>query len=384
MDYLSRALELEKQIDAMRRDFHMHPELGNREFRTSDRIVQILEGLGLEVRRVYGTAVLALLRGSSDGPTVAIRSDIDALPVTEETGCDFASRNPGIMHACGHDVHITSALSCAMLLASNRDALEGNVLFVFEPDEEGEGNAAKLIEHGAMDGVAAVFGGHVDPSLPLGTIGVKYGKMYAASDVITVNVHGLSCHGATPEKGHDALMAASEMVLRLSRLECPCPEPYVFSIGQLSAGTASNVIADQATFAGVLRTFGNESLSMLRSLVRSTVAEISEKYSVTSEIVISGSYGGVVNTDRETDLAREQAVSMFGEDHVVTMKDFNLTTEDFGYYIDSCCGAFVSIGAGDSSPLHSPVFLPSSKAAVYAGALYASIAEKALKTYRAH
>ena len=377
-DYLSAAFEIEEYLNRVRETLHRYPEEGNSEYFTSEFLEAELKSLGLDVDRILGTALVAVLHGGKPGKRVALRADMDALPVTEATGCSFTSENNGMMHACGHDIHMTAALGAAKLLASKRNDLKGDIVFLFQPDEEGKGGAQRMIEAGAVEGVKAVFGGHVSPDLPLGTVGIRYGKFYAASDVITVKVHGKSCHGATPEKGADALLAAVEMIEKLSLLKPSSGDRAVLTIGEFRSGTACNIIADEAVFKGIVRTLGNADREEMRRLIKAITEEVSERYNVKSELELSYSYGGVVNTDAETALMEESAVQVLGQENVVRIQEPTMTTEDFGYFIDACSGCFCSIGAGCSEPLHSPRFLPDSKVAVYAAAVYARTLENAL------
>ena len=377
-DYLSAAFEIEEYLNRVRETLHRYPEEGNREYFTSEFLEAELKGMGLDVDRILDTALVVVLHGGKEGGKVALRADMDALPVEERTGCPFSSENREMMHACGHDIHMTAALGAAKLLAAKRNELAGDVVFLFQPDEEGKGGAQRMIEAGAIDGVKAVFGGHVSPDLPLGTVGIRYGKFYAASDVITVKVHGKSCHGATPEKGADALLAAVEMIKKLSELKPSSGDRAVLTIGQFRSGTACNIIADEAEFRGIVRTLGNADREEMRRLIRAVTEEVSACYNVRSELELSYSYGGVVNTESETALMEESAVQVLGREHVIRIQKPTMTTEDFGYFIDACSGCFCSIGAGCTEPLHSPHFLPDSKAAVYAAAVYARTLENAL------
>ena len=377
-DYLSAAFEIEEYLNRVRETLHRYPEEGNSEYFTSEFLEAELKSLGLDVDRILGTALVAVLHGGKPGKRVALRADMDALPVTEATGCSFTSENNGMMHACGHDIHMTAALGAAKLLASKRNDLKGDIVFLFQPDEEGKGGAQRMIEAGAVEGVKAVFGGHVSPDLPLGTVGIRYGKFYAASDVITVKVHGKSCHGATPEKGADALLAAVEMIEKLSLSKPSSGDRAVLTLGEFRSGTACNIIADEAVFRGIVRTLGNADREEMRRLIKAITEEVSERYNVKSELELSYSYGGVVNTDAETALMEESAVQVLGQENVVRIQEPTMTTEDFGYFIDACSGCFCSLGAGCSEPLHSPSFLPDSKAAVYAAAVYARTLENAL------
>ena len=377
-DYLSAAFEIEGHLNRVRETLHRYPEEGNSEYFTSEFLEAELKSLGLDVDRILGTALVAVLHGGKPGKRVALRADMDALPVTEATGCSFTSENNGMMHACGHDIHMTAALGAAKLLASKRNDLKGDIVFLFQPDEEGKGGAQRMIEARAVEGVKAVFGGHVSPDLPLGTVGIRYGKFYASSDMITVKIHGKSCHGATPEKGADALLAAVEMIRRLSDLKPSSGDKAVLTIGQFRSGTACNVIADEAEFRGIVRTLGSADREEMRSLIKAVIDDVSKIFNVRSDLELSYSYGGVVNTDAETALMEESAVQVLGRDNVVRIQEPTMTTEDFGYFIDACSGCFCSIGAGCTEPLHSSRFLPDSKAAVYAAAVYARTLENAL------
>nr|MCR5826543.1 amidohydrolase [Oscillospiraceae bacterium] len=238
-DYLKEIQQFAAELTALRRAFHFHPELGNREYETAARIERWLHDCGIPTRRLLDTAVVGRLRGGREGRTVALRADMDALPLQEATGAAFASEVPGVMHACGHDVHMAAALGAARLLAAQQETLPGEVLFFFQPDEEGNGGAQRMIDAGVLEGVDAVFGCHVAPDLPLGTVAVRYGKFYAASDTFRVTLTGKSAHGAQRELGVDALAAAAELVTALLSLPSAFPhERSVVSVGTLHAGTA--------------------------------------------------------------------------------------------------------------------------------------------------
>ena len=284
-NYLNEAQSLAAELTALRRAFHMDPELGNREFHTAERIEAALKGWGIPTRRLLDTAVVGRLDGALPRPVAALRSDMDALPLTEATGADFASRNPGVMHACGHDVHMTAALGAARLLANHRHTLKGSVVFLFQPDEEGRGGARRMIEAGALEGVDAVFGAHVSPDLPVGHVGVRYGKFYAASDTFKIVVNGVSAHGAEREKGIDALGAAAALVSRLIDLpRCLPNERAVLSVGSFHAGTVMNALADRAEFEGIMRTLGPAARAALKRLFRTAVDEVMSAWGATAEV----------------------------------------------------------------------------------------------------
>ena len=378
-DFLSEAASLQSFLQAVRQTLHRAPELGNQEFKTSAYLRSILEPLGLTVENPFGTALCATLHGARPGKTAALRADMDALPVAEATGADFSSRTPGVMHACGHDIHMTAAVGAAILLAAHRETLCGSVRFLFQPDEEGSGGAQRFVDAGCLRGVDAVFGAHVSPELPLGTVGVRYGKFYAASDTFSITVHGKSAHGAEPEKGIDALQAAARLAVRLVDLRSALNgERCAVTVGTLQAGTAINVVADTAQLTGILRTLGPDSRARMRRLVTDAAAEIAAQTGTQIGVQLHESYPGVVNDDGASQLVHDTAVQLLGEENVTVLQQPTLMTEDFGYYLTAARGCFYPVGAGCAAPLHSPQFLPDIRAAVTAAALHAAVLERAL------
>lgn len=374
MNTLLRAEALVPKLYSIRERIHRHPEIGNQEFETAALVEETLQQLGISTRRVTDTGIVGELSGAYPGPIAALRADMDALPVTESSGADFSSEIPGMMHACGHDVHTTAVLGAAMLLAEQRDRLHGTVRFFFQPDEEGSGGARRMIEAGCMDGVEAVYGAHVAPDLPEGVIGVRYGKFYAASDMFDVTIRGLSAHAAMPEKGKDALSAAAAIITELRKLPKKLiADPAVLTTGTFHAGTARNIIADRADFTGIIRTLGPEDRSCLNRAFRETIEEIAGQFDVRPEIRIMGSYAGIVNSEEETRLVQNTAETLFGTDLVQVIEQPTMISEDFGYFIDAAKGSFYHIGAGCSVPLHSPNFLPVPYTIIRLAALHADI-----------
>lgn len=378
-NFLSEAASLQSCLQTVRQTLHRTPELGNQEIKTSAYLKRLLESLGLAVENPFGTALCATLHGAKHGKTVALRADMDALAVTEATGADFSSQTPGVMHACGHDIHMTAAIGAAMLLAAHRETLCGTVRFLFEPDEEGSGGAQRFVEAGCLQNVDAVFGAHVSPELPLGSVGVRYGKFYAASDTFSITVHGKSAHGAEPEKGVDALQAAARLAIRLVDLRNALNgERCAVTVGTMQAGTAINVVADVAHLTGILRTLGPDSRVRMRTLVKQVSADIAAQTNTQIDVQIHESYPGIVNDNGASQMVYDTAKHMLGESNIAVLQQPTLMTEDFGYYLSAARGCFYHIGAGCTAPLHSPQFLPDIHAAITAAALHAAIIERAL------
>ena len=376
--------EEKNKMRAVRAALHRRPEPGNSEKYATELILGALSGLGLETLRPLLTGAVGVLRTGRPGPTVLLRADIDALPVTEETGAPFASETPGLMHACGHDVHTAALLGAALLLTREKDRLCGTVLFVFQPDEEGDGGALRLLESGALDGADYCFGCHVDPALPEGTVGVRYGVFYASAATFDLTFRGASCHGATPEKGTDALACAAAAVEALRALpEEVAPERSVVNVGTFRAGTARNIVADTAVLQGIIRAAGEETRERLIRLVYGAAEETAARFGAKAEAEIRVGYPGVTNAAFATAAAEKAAISAFGKDRVVRINTPTMTTEDFGFYQRRIPGSFYHIGAGCSYPLHSPRFLPTDTALFTAAETHAAVVMELLKETRA-
>lgn len=381
-DIITRAHAVADEALALRRTIHRRPELGNAEHETAALIVSTLKALGWEVARPVGTSVMATLEGAQPGRTVALRADMDALRIREETGLPFKSEIPGVMHACGHDFHTAALLGAAMVLAGYRQAMKGRVRLLFQPDEEGSGGAARMIAAGCMEGVDAVFGAHVDPDLPAGTAGFKYGKMYAASDVFKVTVRGEGCHGASPEAGVDAIAVAAQAVTALQQIVSRRMAPTdaaVITVGSFHAGAQANVVADCAELEGIMRTLGPDTRKRVRALFNETVGGVCAAMGARTEIDIRESYPGVVNDDGMVDFAKDTAARLLGGAHVVTLDTPTMATEDFGYFTQAVPGAFYKIGVGNPDvgavwPIHSPKFVADEAAMPNLIALHAGIA----------
>ena len=368
MNFLTEAEKLRGKLTEIRKEFHRIPEIGDNEFKTAALIEKYLDENGIPHRRVIGTGIIARVDGKLPGKNSAIRSDIDALPVNESTGCDFASQNPGMMHACGHDIHITGALGAAMILNSHKDELAGSVTFLFQPNEEGDGGAQRMIKAGCLEGVEAVFGCHVDPALKAGHVGIKYGDFYAASATWKVSVIGKSSHGAQRDKGIDSIEVAAHIVPEILKIP-----GGVVSVGMLHAGTANNILAGLAEMAGIIRTYGLEKRAAMCRELESVCQSVSARFGAKCICEITDSCVGIVNdNDTITSMIETAARETFGNDKVDIIEKPLFISEDFGSFLIAKTGCFYHIGAGCQYPLHSDKFLPVPDAIITAAAMHSS------------
>ena len=365
-DIMRAAQAVSERAIELRRRIHRHPEIGNDEQVTSALIAETLTGLGWEVARPMGTAVVGLLRGGQPGRTVALRADMDALRIDEATDLPFSSEVPHMMHACGHDVHCAGLLGAAMVLAEHRSEIKGNVKLFFQPDEEGQGGAARMIQAGVMEDprVDAVFGAHVDPELPAGHVGFKYGKMYAASDTFRVVIHGVGCHGASPSKGIDAIAIGAQVVSAVQQIVSRRVAPTdsaVITIGSFHGGSNGNVICDRVEIEGILRTLGREMRLEVRRLFTEAVQGICAAMGAQAEIHLRESHPGIVNWNESVELAKNTAEQLLGADKVHIIEVPTMASEDFGCFVQDAPGAFFKIGVRNEAmdavyPIHSAKF----------------------------
>lgn len=355
---------LSDQIIEWRRDFHRHPELSLEEKRTSGIVAQFLRSCGMHVKEnVNGYGVVADLIGAENGPTIAFRADMDALPIQEETGLPYASEVPGVMHACGHDGHTAILMGAAKLLSSQKDKLGGNVRFIFQPAEEvNPGGAKGMIQEGVLNGVDAVFGLHLWSELPSGTFRTYYGPMMAATDRFIIEVEGKGGHGAMPHKTIDSIVVASNLVMSAQQIVSRSIDPLesgVITFGMLNSGTAFNIIANKAVLEGTTRSFTPEVRETLQKKLIELTDSLAKFHGATINVDYQCGYPAVINHDREVDVILDVAKGVFGPENTGMMKP-NMVGEDFSYYLREIPGAFCFVGAGDPNkqmyPHHHPLF----------------------------
>jgi len=348
---------------ALRRDLHQHPELAFAEERTCAALERALAAANpVSITRVAGTGLVARLRGrDANAPVVAVRGDIDALPIQEATGLPYASVNAGIMHACGHDVHASWAVGAAYLLAN--DPAAGDVLVVLQPAEETGEGAAAVLASGALDEAAAIFGAHVDRRFPVGQVVAQAGSLAAAADTFTVVLHGRGAHGARPHESADPVLGAGLLIAALqgivSRRVNPSA-PAVLTVATMNAGTASNVIPERATIGGTLRATDPVTRALLADELRRVAQGIALAHDLTAEVSIELGPPPIVNPEQQALWARHAATSVLSADAVVPLGITNMGGEDFAYYMERIPGAFLRIGArepgGEPTPAHTPRF----------------------------
>jgi amidohydrolase len=363
-----------RRLVALRRDIHANPELSFREEQTAGRLASALGDLGIAgARRVATTGVVARVRGRrSDGPVVALRGDIDALPIQEATGLPFASTSAGVMHACGHDVHASWAVGAGALLAAR--PAEGDVLIVLQPAEETGKGAVAILESGALDNVAAIFGGHVDRRFEVGQIVADEGPLAASADTFEIEIVGGGAHAARPHESHDPIVAAAAVVSALQSIvarRLNPATPGVVTIGTIHAGSAPNVIPERAVLTGTVRAVEPASRAMMLDEVRSIATAVATGYGVTARVSLDMGTPPIVNPARATAWAREAAATVVGRENVVPLGFLNLAGEDFAHYMERIPGCFLRIGArepgGAVIPAHAPTFYPA-EASLFVGA----------------
>jgi amidohydrolase len=352
------AESLRGQLVAQRRDFHMHPELSNREERTSRVVAERLRALGLtDVKTGVGKyGVTALLVGARPGPVVAVRADMDALPIQEVNDVPYKSLTPGVKHACGHDVHTTIELGVAEILSKMKDEIHGTIKFIFQPAEEGapageEGGAKLMIKEGALDNPRpqVIFGLHTEPNLQAGQIGYQVGPAMASSDTFSITIHGKSSHGAQPQLGVDAVVVASQCVLALQNIRSrridPL-EPLVITVGTIHGGDRFNVIAGEVKMTGTMRTFNEQVRERSIAMMRETLQNVTAAYGATFEMNLTD---GNPSTYNEPSLVEETLPTIrrvVGEKNAVPLKPF-MPSEDFSAFQKVVPGFYYFLGVGN-------------------------------------
>ena len=398
--FIEKVKKFYPEMKAIREDLHRHPELSYQEVRTSAIVIEKLKEYGVDqVEQVWNTGVVALIKGNrGEGKCIAIRADLDALPVTEDTGLEYSSENPGVMHACGHDLHVTTLLSVARLLCENRD-FKGCVKLIFQPAEEAAnpkdptGGAMHMVEHGCLENpkVDAIIGLHVNPSYDKpGAFGLRKGIITSGFDIYRFDVHGKTAHGSQPHTGNDAVLAASQLIVMLQQVVSRNTDPLktaILTVGTINGGTAINVIPDYVYAGGVFRYYDNDTAQVIKEHTMDIARGVESISGCQIKVTAMPGYRCVDNDGDMVDLCEEALKEELGEDAVFFMDEPASGSEDFSYY-SLCSGIPCSfmwlntapITGTELSPLHSSKCAMSSEAIKPGAAGLASIAVKYLNS----
>lgn len=370
----------------LRREFHQYPELSFHEFKTSEKVVKELRKLRIPVKTgIAKTGVVGVLTGKKKGKTVALRADMDALPIEEQTTFPCKSKNKGVMHACGHDVHMACVVGAAMILSQLKDELNGNVKLIFQPSEEVlPGGAKPMIEAGVLEKpkVYGIFGLHCEPGIPVGKIGVKDGPFMAQVDDFDITISGSSGHGARPHHGVDAIVVASQVIQALQTIpsrKIDPVEPVVISVGKIEGGTARNIICDRVMLKGTARSLSKEVARKIPVLLKSVTSGVTKSAGASFELTYSPGYPVLVNHPEATDLARGTVVKMFGRQALFEIKRPEMGAEDFSYFLQKVPGTFLRLGIRNPKkdavyPWHHPKFTVDEEVIKMGAAVLAGVA----------
>ena len=363
---LDRAHELSTEFIAYRRDFHQHPELGFEEVRTAKIVKDFLEQLGLEVESVVGTGVVGLLKGMPGGKTIALRADMDALTIPEQTGVEYASTVPGVMHACGHDGHTAILMGTAKLLAEHKD-FTGNIKFLFQPAEEGPGGALPMVEAGVLDNprVDAAVGLHLGTvKYTTGQIALRDQAVCAAPDTIQITVKGKGGHGAHPHHSVDAIVAAGHIITSLQSIVSREMDPLasaVITIGTINGGYRQNIIADEVIMRGTVRTLDSVVRDSMPERIERIIRGICDGFRCEYELSYEKGYPVLINDTATTEFVQQVASKLLGENNVFKALHPSMGGEDFSYFAEKVPSCFFSLGAMNINkqcdyPGHHPKF----------------------------
>ena len=357
-------MDIDKRIDKIfgelveiRRDFHINPELSQEEFRTRDKIRGYLDEWGIENYICAETGVLGIIKGRNKGKTIAVRADIDALPIQEKNDLPYRSVNPGVMHACGHDAHAAIVLGVARIikeLADSGDSINGNVKLFFQPAEETIGGAERMIKEGCMENpkVDYVLGLHVMPYIDAGVVELKYNKLNASTDSVKIILKGKAAHGAYPDKGVDAIVMAGHVITGLQSIVSRNTSPLnsvVLSLGKISGGVKNNVIADEVIISGTLRTLDHETRHYSKDRISDLVNNVAAAFGGRGFTSFSEGYQALINDNEVVDLIKENAEKLLGRENVEFKEFPSMGAEDFSYFLDAAKGAFFHLGCGNKA-----------------------------------
>lgn len=365
INFFNEAAKIKNFLISHRRDFHMHPELDFELDRTSNIIKKFLDEEGIEYYSTAKTGICAIIRGNGE-KTIALRGDMDALPLKELSSCEYKSKVEGKMHACGHDAHTTILMGAAKVLNKHRDKLKGNVKFLFEPAEETTGGASIMIKEGVLSNpeVNCVIGLHVEEKIQCGEIGIKKGVVNAASNPFTIKIKGKGAHGARPDAGIDPIVIACNVVTALQTIvsrELPPTDAGVITVGSIHGGTAQNIIPEEVKIEGVIRTIRSEHREYVVTRLKQITEGITSAMRGSCEITVDESYPCLYNDDEMVDLMCESAKSILGKENINILQSPSMGVESFAYFSMKKPAVFYYLGSGNKekgivNPAHGAFF----------------------------
>lgn len=355
--------DIKDELIGVRRHIHRNPELSFQEYRTTSYIGKILTKYGIEYKKFDNNpGLMALIKGENAGKTIGLRADIDALPISENTGLEYSSNNPGVMHACGHDLHTTILIGCAIILNQFKKEMYGNIKLIFQPAEETQEGAKAIIDEDVLlePEVDALVALHTWPELPTGTIGIKKGAMTAASDYINISVEGKSGHAAHPETSVDPIILASYILTSLQTIvsrELPPLEGAVLTIGHISGGDAPNIIPEKVNLSGMIRTLNNETRNKMINSIERIATNIAKGFGGDAKVDYKRASPSVINDESLTEILIRSAEKSLGKEKVVILENPSLGSEDFAYFLQDKPGVFFRLGTSNDNadtkrPLH--------------------------------
>lgn len=348
-----------------RRELHKIPELDFELPKTVAYVTSLLDEMGLTYKTGVGkSGIVVDIEGKNKDITIALRADMDALPILECGNKEYSSTISGHMHACGHDVHTAILLGVAKTISENRNSLPCNVRLLFQPAEETTGGALPMIEDGCLEGVDAIFGLHVDPTIECGVIGIKYGAYCASSTDVIIEVEGKSCHGAYPSQGIDAIVATCGIVTNLQSVisrNIDSRDSAVLSFGKIIGGEKENIVAQNVRVSGTLRTLSPEIKNKVKERVKEMVEFTAKGYGATGKVTYRDSYTALINHDEYIDIVKENGKELLGDSGIYVKTLANMGVEDFAYFVEKVPGAFFNLGVGNkkkgiTAPLHNDKF----------------------------
>ena len=385
MNIRSEIKDIEKNIIGWRRDFHQYPELGFDEHRTSKIIGEALKEMGLAPQMNVGKTGVTADLTFGEGPTIALRADMDALPMQETSGLDFSSKHDGVMHACGHDGHMAMLLGAAKVLTQNGDSFNGTVRFIFQPAEEGAGGARYMIEDGCLDGVDEIYGIHVWNYQPVREVGITDGPVLAAADMFEIKIKGIGGHGAAPQGTIDAVVVASHLVQALQTIVSRNTNPLestVVTIGTINGGHNFNIIADEVTLSGTARAYTEENRNLIKTRMAEIIDGVSKTFGAEISFDYEDGYPPTINHTDPTNKVLKAAERVVGEK--AGMPYLSMGGEDFSYYLQKIPGCFFFVGSAPNdqklfeTPHHCSHFTMDERALLVGPSIYLNLVDDLL------